>query len=101
MVGKPVFRTRYDEIGASSAKFYFNAEQDAKDFAEHHSSKVEQTSPITAGGGLWLVDVPYNTAKIETMATVGGDDFNASIAAAIELGRVARATQPLPPPNEE
>ena len=98
-----IFRMRIDELCATSAKFYFSSRNEAEAFAHYHGGVADESSPACAGGGLWRVDVPYNTAKVETTAKVGGADFSEAIAAAIAEGSaaIARATQPLTPTNEE
>lgn len=80
-----------DELNSDFAKFYFSDEAEAAAFAACHQAFVQQTSPIAAGGGLWMVAVPYSAARHETVEAVHSPGFVAQLDASIEIGRAAIA----------
>ena len=88
---RPRFRTRIDEIGSDSARFYFGDEFEAAAFAQCHGVEVVQTSPRLAGGGLWMVAVPYRIGAPETVSDVSQTEFTEQLCASIEIGRAALA----------
>lgn len=75
----PIFRTRIDEPKA--ARFYFSSKADAEAFATFFKTEATESSPPSAGGGLYRVIVPHNN---DTPCEVR---FDEQIAGAIELGR--------------
>ena len=91
----PHFSTRIDEIGAKHARFYFSDPSSAEAFAATHGSTVSQSSPIAAGGGLWMVLVPYTCVQAAGRAAVGSPDLSDFFSESIELGRktLARAQE--------
>jgi hypothetical protein len=77
------FYTRIDE--AASARFYFSEQDDALSFARFHETTASESSPPSAGGGLWCVVLPYTDGAPQ----VGSIPFNEAIHGAIALGGAA------------
>ena len=80
------FRTRIDEINATHARFYFSLFGEAEAMAELHGVKSVETSPVTAGGGLWMVAVPYSVTTEAISAPAESLEFNAALNESIALG---------------
>lgn len=89
----PQFVTRYDDHGADSARFYFSNRSDAQAFAAFHGSEVVESSPATAGGGLWRVMVRYSTGDAPVADKVDGPIPHDAVSSAISLGREMLAEQ--------
>ena len=83
----PHFSTRIDEIGAKHARFYFSDAGMAEAFAATHDSTVAQSSPIGAGGGLWMVPVPYTSVPAAGRADVGTLPLSEFISESVDIGR--------------